>query len=202
VAAPKKILVILANPETVSDKRAMVVTDLCQSFIGQCLQNEQEVDIIDLYKDRFDPVNHPEIKDTQTIEYQIRIKKADIIVFFYPVWWGSMPAILKGFCDKVFQNNFAYIYRNGLTEGLLKNKKAVVISISKSPAWKVNLLYTNINDVIWKRAIFDVCGINGQFYLFSNFRKANEKEIEKWHDKIQKLADSLTNSTFFKDLIF
>jgi NAD(P)H dehydrogenase (quinone) len=186
----KKILVVLANPHTMADKRAMVVNDMAQTFVDKCVANSLEVDFIDLYKENFNPVSHPEIKE------------ADVVVFFHPIWWGSMPAILKGFADKVFQNGFAYTYRNGLTEGLLKGKKAIVVSVSKSPAWKVNLLYTNISDVIWKRAIFDVCGLGSQFYLFSNFRRVNESTIKKWHDKIEKLADSLTDSSIFKDLIF
>jgi putative NADPH-quinone reductase len=188
----KKILVILANPDTKFDKRAGVISDLCYTFCDTCLQNNQSIDFIDLYKERFDPVSYPDEKDSQALEYQIRIRKADYIVIFHPVWWGTMPAILKGFCDKVFQSGFAYNFQGGFTHGLLKNKKAIIVAVSKSPKWQVNIVYSNILNVMWKRAIFDVCGIKSKFFLFSNLRRVSDGQIEAWHKKITGLAISLS----------
>jgi NAD(P)H dehydrogenase (quinone) len=192
MSEPKKIVVILANPDTKFDKRASVISDLCYTFCQQCVQNDQAVDFIDLYKERFNPVSYPDEKDSQAIEYQIRIRKADYIVVFHPVWWGTMPAILKGFCDKVFQSGFAYKFQGGFTHGLLKNKKAIIVAVSKSPAWQVNIIYSNILNIMWKRAIFDICGIKSKFYLFSNLRKVSDTTIETWHKKMSKLALSMS----------
>ena len=191
MADPKKIVVILANPETNFDKRAGIVSELCYTFCDQCVQNDLSVDFIDLYKERFDPVSYPDEKDSQAIEYQIRIRKADYLVVFHPVWWGTMPAILKGFCDKVFQSGYAYIYQGGFTHGLLKEKKAIIIAVSKAPTWEINLVFSNILNVMWKRAIFDVCGIQSKFYLFTNLRKVSDSTIDKWHAKMFKLASSI-----------
>jgi NAD(P)H dehydrogenase (quinone) len=189
---PKKIVVILANPDTKFDQRAGVISDLCYTFCEQSQKSGSFVDFIDLYKEKFNPVSYPDEKDSQALEYQIRIRKADLIIIFHPVWWGTMPAILKGFCDKVFQSGFAYNYHSGFTHGLLGDKKAYIVAVSKSPKWQVNIVYSNILNVMWKRAIFDVCGIKSKFYLFSNLRKISDSDILGWHKKMSNLAISVS----------
>lgn len=62
---------------------------------------------------------------------QAEVKWADALVFIYPIWWFERPAILKGWFDKVFSHGFAYSQtEEGTIEGLLKGKKAVVITTS------------------------------------------------------------------------
>jgi NAD(P)H dehydrogenase (quinone) len=57
-----------------------------------------------------------------------KVKWADLIIFQFPVWWTSFPAILKGWIDRVFANGFAFDAAEGkmYTEGLLKGKKALL----------------------------------------------------------------------------
>ncbi|WP_340621191.1 NAD(P)H-dependent oxidoreductase [Xenorhabdus siamensis] len=45
----------------------------------------------------------PDIAKSQAI-----VKKSDHLIFIYPIWWFSQPAILKGWIDRVFSNGFAY----------------------------------------------------------------------------------------------
>jgi len=75
------------------------------------------LDLIDLHADNFDPVMHAEdlsawrkreaIND-QVTDYQARLLKADKIIFLFPVWWESMPAMTKGFMDKVIAPGIIY----------------------------------------------------------------------------------------------
>ncbi len=70
--------------------------------------NKHEFDIIDLYKENFNPVlvfnenqkRRDLFKDQETEKYRKLIEKAELIIFIYPVWWNEMPAILKGFIDR------------------------------------------------------------------------------------------------------
>ncbi|MBU2465854.1 MAG: NAD(P)H-dependent oxidoreductase, partial [Bacteroidetes bacterium] len=63
------------------------------------------------------------------IEAQEAISWADHLVFFYPNWWGTYPALLKGFIDRTFLPGFAFKYRSGRTdpERLLKGKTARLV---------------------------------------------------------------------------
>ncbi len=189
-----KALIILANPISRFDDRSMVINELCASFCEGLSFADVEIDYIDLYRDDFNPVLQPDEKDTKTIEYQIRIRKADILIFFHPVWWGSMPAIMKGFCDKVLRSGFAYSYQRGKTIPLLDNKKSIVVTLSKEPAWKDRLVYGNLLEITWKRAIFETCGIKGRYINLNNLRKVDDKTIQNWNNDLRQLGESIKKS--------
>lgn len=78
----------------------------------------ETVDIIDLHEDDFDPVMRPadlkvfgkgEYHDKKAEDYVNRLKAADKAIFVFPVWWYGMPAILKGFFDKVMLKGTTYV---------------------------------------------------------------------------------------------
>jgi len=67
------------------------------------------------------------------ISAQNDISRSDVLTVIYPLWWLSMPAILKGYVDRVFARGFAYESENGVVRGLLTGKKAVLITLSGAP---------------------------------------------------------------------
>lgn len=75
--------------------------------------------------------DHPASADI--VRAQDDIRAADALTVIYPLWWLSMPAILKGYIDRVFARGFAYVSHGGGVQGLLGGKKAVVITISGAP---------------------------------------------------------------------
>lgn len=196
----KKVIIILANPPTQFDKRGQLVSQLSNVFYDSLQRNNIEVDFIDLYKENFNPVHNPEKRDTQTIEYQIRIRKADMIAIFHPVWWGSVPAILKGFCDKVFIAGYAYQPKKGLNIGSL-NKKILVVATGKTSNTQMKLLYNNILEIFWKRIIFDTCGLHGEVMYLGEYRKAEEKKVSWWFEKIRQKAENINDSGKIFDLL-
>ena len=100
--------------------------------------------IIDLHKDEFNPVlteqdlalySKGEFADPLVGEYQAILKEAKQVVFIFPIWWSSMPAMLKGFLDKIFLVNYSHNYQNGWTP-LLDINKTLVVTTSQSPTQK------------------------------------------------------------------
>jgi NAD(P)H dehydrogenase (quinone) len=96
----------------------------------------------DLYRMGFDPIlvarelapvgaDHPVGADITQAQDDIRV--ADVLTILYPLWWLSMPAMMKGYIDRVFARGFAYESHNGVVRGLLDGKKAVLITISGAP---------------------------------------------------------------------
>ena len=75
------------------------------TFIESAKQSGNEIDLVDLYKDKFDPIFAGEKADEKIKNYQSRIEKSDVIVFIYPIWWFRAPAIVEGFIDRVFNLN-------------------------------------------------------------------------------------------------
>jgi NAD(P)H dehydrogenase (quinone) len=105
--------------------------------------------ISDLYRMGFNPVLRAEelastdsgrIADfsnraapTDVVQAQARVREADVLTVIYPLWWLSMPAIMKGYIDRVFARGFAYESAHGIVSGLLTGKKCVLITLSGAP---------------------------------------------------------------------
>lgn len=76
-----------------------------------------EIDSIDLHEDGFDPVmsardlsawRTKHVIDAQVLDYQQRLLEADHVIFAFPIWWEAMPALTKGFLDRVLTKGIVY----------------------------------------------------------------------------------------------
>lgn len=89
----------------------------------------------------FDPVLRGGFRRGQALEPDLLAARAAIeaaahVVIVTPVWWGSLPALLKGFIDRVFLPGWAFAHSDrGLPDGLLAGRTARVISTMDSPWW-------------------------------------------------------------------
>jgi len=130
------ITIILAHPWHGSFNKAILDT-----LIEKYKNERKEYQIIDLYKDNFrasyteeelSHYNKGYTNDKTVLKYQEMIRNTSEIVLIFPIWWGTMPAILKGFFDRVMLLDFAFNYQNGWTP-LLNINKGTVITTSQSP---------------------------------------------------------------------
>lgn len=73
-------------------------------------------------------IDRGDIPDDIRIE-QDYIRGADLITLIYPIWWTGMPALMKGYIDRVFSKGFAYeITSCGEVQGLLTGKKVLILN--------------------------------------------------------------------------
>lgn len=97
-------------------------------------EQKHEVRVRDLYQLPFNPIlTESELNGFVEQRYaadiaseQEHIQWADVLYFVFPMWWYSMPAILKGYMDRVLANGFAFQSTDDGPIGLLKGKKAFV----------------------------------------------------------------------------
>lgn len=130
------ITIVFAHPWHGSFNKAILDT------VTNSLDKQgREYCLIDLAKDGFNPsfeeadlalYHKGESSDPLVRKYQNFMRCSDEMIFIFPIWWGTMPADLKGFFDKVMLLNFSHNYENGWT-ALLNIKKAIVITTSESP---------------------------------------------------------------------
>ena len=114
------VYVVFAHPSNKSFTRAVL-----EAFTRGLLEAGHTFDIGDLYEMNFktdmdllqynretglDP-NAPVPGDVEA--EQVKIDKADALVFVYPVWWSDCPAKLKGWFDRVLTYGYAYTYEDG-----------------------------------------------------------------------------------------
>jgi NAD(P)H dehydrogenase (quinone) len=132
-----KHLVIVAHPVAESFTMA-----LARAYTAQLEQLGHSQRTYDLYRMGFNPVlTAEELSPTSAgqaaspdiLKAQDDIRDAEVLTLIYPLWWLSMPAIMKGYVDRVFARGFAYESRDGVVRGLLSGKKSVLITISGAP---------------------------------------------------------------------
>ncbi len=94
------------------------------------------------------------------------------MTFVYPMWWGHMPAMLKGFIDRVFTHGYAFKYDAEIGEvtGLLKGKtvKQFVMTSTPNDFYEKNGMH-NAQRIVVDEATFGFCGIEvNQSTFFGN----------------------------------
>ena len=126
-----KNLVIYAHP-TVPCFNEKVVEKVLETAKAK----GDEVILRNLYEMNFNPVLSAEdmadlqkgIVPEDIKKEQDYIREADIMTVIFPIWWADMPAIMKGYIDRVFSYGFAYAYDENGPVPLLKGKKVIIIT--------------------------------------------------------------------------
>ena len=123
-----------------------------------------------------------------------KIKWADHLVWVHPVWWGGLPAITKGFIDRVFLPGFAFKYRENSVwwDKLLKGKTAHIITTLDQPSWYYRFAYGRPSVNQLKKATLEFCGIKPVKVTYIGVIKTSDQITRnKWLDKVRKIGEKL-----------
>ncbi len=156
-------LIVYSHPNPKSFCHAILETAV------KTLQSKgHEVVVRDLYALGFDPV----LKGSDFVKFQSgkipadikaeheKISGAGVITFIYPIWWTGMPAMMKGYIDRVFSLGFAYAVGEWGPVGLLTEKKAIIFNTTGTDKGIYDK--SGIFDAIKKTSdagIFNFCGV-------------------------------------------
>jgi len=79
------------------------------------------------------------VLDPQVAEHVGELRRADTLVFVYPTWWSSVPAILKGWFERVMVPGVGFVFdeRGKVRPGITGVRRIVGISTYGSPRWYV-----------------------------------------------------------------
>jgi NAD(P)H dehydrogenase (quinone) len=157
-----KHLVVFAHPRSGS-----FIRQAAGAFVDELEQCGHQVVVRDLYTMGFNPVlSAEELAGQVSLPEDIRreqafIRDAQVITFLFPIWWASMPAMLKGYVDRVFSYGFAWEMRQDSIEGKLRGRKGMIVTSSAAP-----MIYLETTGelraftVTQDFAIMGVCGIH------------------------------------------
>lgn len=116
---------------------------------------------------------------------------ADELVLVFPIWWGGMPALLKGFLDRMLLPGFAFRYEPkglGLTP-LLKGKTARLIITMDTPRWIDRWLCGSPVIRQLRYPILRFYGIKlREVLFFSPFILSSLSQRQDWIERVRKLA--------------
>lgn len=178
----KKILVILAHPQAKSYCAA-----LAQAYADGARASGAELRQVNLAESRFD--DEPALKQAQD-----DIAWAEHLVFVYPILWGTIPALLKGFIERVFTPGFAVNFRNDSPrwDRLLKGRSARLIVTLNTPPLLYRLLFRRAGHITMKRSILEFCGIAPvRITDIGPMKNASADRRGKWIEQVQALGARL-----------
>lgn len=117
------------------------------------------------------------------------IREAKHLVVVTPVWWRSIPAMLKGFFDRALIRKEDYRYtEHGFPEGLLTGRSARVIATSDTPLWLQPFMPdTQLKSL--SKGTLGFCGFKPVATTrFAPVRNSDEKQREQWLEKIRRIG--------------
>ena len=133
----QRILVILGHPSGDS-----LCGALARRYADTVREAGHQVRIIEAGALNFDPVLHAAYQAPQTLEpdlldTQQAILWAEHLVWVFPVWWGSVPAVLKGLLDRILQPGFGFKYQGNSPwpQRLLAGRTADLVVTMDAPPW-------------------------------------------------------------------
>ena len=166
-----KAVVIYAHPNPMSFNSA-----IAEVVREELEKNGAQVKFKDLYAMNWNPVlsakdfegYHKGNLSEDIKTEQADISGADVLIMVSPVWWYSIPAILKGYIDRVLSIGFAYEYTPTGPRGMLTGKKALLITTCGADERTAQ--QGGLVDEITKSVVNSVFGFSGfAEYKYKNF---------------------------------
>ena len=155
-----RCLLILAHP-----RRDSLCGALFDAYAEGARQAGVQCRKLILSEMRFDPDVHavsPELQplEPDLVRAQLDIAWAEHLVFIYPTWWGTFPALLKGFLDRVMTPGFAFRHvTHDKWEKLLAGRTADLITTMDTPPLIYRLVYRAPGRQALARATLGYCGL-------------------------------------------
>ncbi len=195
-AGPPKVLVILGHP-----RRGSFCEALADAYAAGATTAGAEVRRLSLSDLDFEPnVVVPSPRD-QPLEAGISdavglVVWAEHLVFVFPTWWGTMPACLKGFLDRVLMPGFAFADRED-GEGwdmLLVGKTAHLLTTMDTPPLVYRWIYRAPGLNALRRATLGFCGIEPvRSTIFGPIKTSSAERRAQWIEEARREGLTLRN---------
>ena len=187
----KRVLVVLGHPSNQSFPAA-----LSSAYVASARAAGHDVQVLELGALDFDPVLRDGYQQVQPLEPDLQhaqslIRWAEHLVFVFPIWWGGIPALMKGFLDRVLLPGFAFRYKRGspFPEKLLAGRTAHLLVTLDTPPWYFRWFQHMPGLHQIRRTTLAFCGIRPQSTLtFGPVLDSTERRRQSWLEQARTLA--------------
>lgn len=154
----------------------------------------------DLYADNFNPVlTKREVRgfktdDPLTQRYRDLLASAEVLVVVHPNCWGSPPAMMKGWMDRVFAEGSAYAFekfsdQGDVPKGLLQTKVAVVFNTSNTEEERERVVFGDPLERIWKDCLLHYCGVQNVIrHVFRIIATSSIADRKRWLEEVHRIV--------------
>lgn len=166
-------------------------------YVSGAREAGNEVREVKLGEIDFDPILWKGYREIQELEPDLQKAQEDIlwadhILIVFPNWWGSFPAILKGFFDRIILPGFGYKFsspRSLFWKKLLKGRTARIIIAMDSPVWYYSWFLGRPGEKVVRKCLLEFCGISPvRTTKIGPLKRMDEKDILRKREKIKQLG--------------
>ncbi|KMQ68714.1 NADPH-quinone reductase [Chryseobacterium sp. FH2] len=187
----KKIVIINGHPN-----RKSFNFGLAEAYKIGALQSGAEVQEIIITDLEFNPNLQFGYQKRIELEPDLKnawekIQWADHLIWVHPVWWGGLPAITKGFIDRLFLPGLAFKYRENSVwwDKFLKGKTAHIITTLDQPGWYYCLFFGRPSVNQLRKSVLKFCGIKPVKVTYIGIIKTSDQtERKRWLEKVKLLG--------------
>lgn len=186
----RKIVVINAHPSSTSFNQALM-----QAYI-EAVPSDLQVEVIEIGKLHFDPNLKYGYEQRMELEPDLqaawsKIMSADHLVWIFPVWWGGLPAVAKGFIDRLFlpSQAFSYFENSNRIRGHLKRKTARIITTLDQAGWTYKWYFGEPSTRQLKDTTLKFCGVGSvKTHYLGSIRGSSLAQRQIWLGLMKELA--------------
>jgi len=190
-----RCLLILAHPRRDS---------LCGALFDACAEGARQANVecreLILSEMHFDPDVHAISPEQQLLEPDLLRAQQDIqwaehLIFVYPTWWGTFPARLKGFLDRVLTPGFAFRHvKHDRWDKLLSGRTADLITTMDTPPLIYRFIYRAPGQQALVRSTLGYCGIRcARIETFGPVIAASAGQRQHWLERARSLGARLSD---------
>lgn len=191
--AQKRILIINGHPAENSLSKF-----IAETYAAEAQSAGHDVRLTHISEMNFDPDSgfagykqHKEL-EPDLLTFRKDVEWAEHIVLTTPMWWGGLPAKLKGLFDRTFLPGWAFDTRTtklGMPLPMLGGRTARIFLTSDTPGFFFWLLYGNALRRQIKGQIFHFCGIKpARISHFAPATNAKQSHVEKWISEVKAIG--------------
>jgi putative NADPH-quinone reductase len=185
-----RILLVHAHPRPDSFNAAL------KDAVLKGLGNRHEVELRDLYAEGFNPALSAEERgryhdipaNLEGIEDHVEsLRRAEALILVYPTWWYGLPAMLKGWFDRVWSPGVAFTLTDGAIAPALTNiRRIIVVTTYGSPRWLLWYM-GHPDEKLIRRGIRRLCAKNCtvEWHALTRMDHRTRPELEAHRAKIE-----------------
>jgi len=186
----KRVLVLAANP-----KQDSFVNNLARVY-AQSAETHHDVQLLEISKMDFNldlsaGYSEDSVMEDSLKSFQAALEWCEHLVIVTPIWWGAVPAKLKGLIDRTFLPGFAFQYEKGkaIPKKLLKGRTARIVMAMDTPPWYYSLIQGAPAIKQLKNATLEFVGFSAvKTKMIGPIISSSKASRARWLDEVCKLG--------------
>ncbi len=189
-----RIYVLFAHPDPESFNGR-----LADAYCASAASVGHQVRRRNLSELQFDPILHFGLRRVQPLENDLAAAQENLswcehFALFYPVWWGNVPALLKGFFDRALYSEFTFRHdvNDPFWRKLLEGRSADVVTTSDATASWLRTRYRDADINAVRNATLEICGMHPvRVTRVGGVKDLKRPQQDAWVARLTKLPTSL-----------